>query len=90
MMRGLRRRLDQLWGDRESDAVVAALMTIYQSGQVPSGAAGARAEQLWLDASSDGILGYARFLRAYLRATGKTLADVVLEAYEHRRRDAAS
>ena len=89
-MRGLRRRLDHLWGNRESDAVVAALMAIYQSGQVPSGAAGARAEQLWLEAGNDGVVGYARFLRAYLRATGKTVADVVLDAYEDRRKDAAS
>ena len=89
-MRGLRRRLDQLWGGRESDAVVAALMTIYQSGQVPSGAAGARAEQLWLDAGCDGVVGYARFLRGYLRATGKTVADVVLDAYEGRRENEAS
>ena len=89
-MRGLRRRLDQLWGDRESDAVVAALMSIHESGQVPSGDAGARAEKLWQEAGEDGVVGYTRFLRAYLRATGMTLADIVVEAYERRRKDAAS
>ena len=89
-MRGLRRRIDHLWGDRESDAVVAALMAIYQSGQVPPGTSGSRAEKLWQEAGEDGVDGYPRFLRAYLRATGKTVADVVLDAYEDRRENAAS
>ncbi len=80
MLRNLRTRLNKLAGHRESEAVLQALAVIEETGQAPPGAAGTRAHALWTEALSRGFApGPEAGLWCHLRATGKSVAEVMAE-----------
>jgi hypothetical protein len=83
MLRSLKRRVANLSGGKEPAAVVEALGALWKTGQAPEGPAGDRARELWEEAGvppcPDDDGNCVRWLRCYLKATWKTLADVMQE-----------
>ncbi len=83
MLRSLKHRVDALNSGREPTEVVEALSALFKTGTAPEGPAGDRARELWDEAGRAGCEdNFIRWLRCYLRATGKSLADVMQEEDE--------
>jgi hypothetical protein len=83
MLRSLGRRVRNLAGGREPTAVVDALSALWKTGVAPEGPAGDRAREMWEEARQAGCEDdFIRWLRCFLRATGKSLADVMQEEAE--------
>jgi hypothetical protein len=74
------RRVNALAGGRAPTEVLEALSALRKTGSAPEGRAGDRARELWEEAGRVGCEDdYVRWLRCYLKATGKTLADVMMD-----------
>ena len=78
--RSLNRRMDALTGGREPEEVIEALRMLDKTGTAPPGRAGERAQELWDEATQKGLMKEIRFLACYMRATGKSLAELVAES----------
>ena len=78
--RSLNRRVEALAGGREPEAVIDALRMLDEGGTAPPGRAGERAQEIWDEVTRKGVTEEIRFLACYLRATGKTLMDLVAES----------
>ncbi len=76
-MRHLERRVQALSHGIQADRVVEALQIIADGGAVPPGLHGARAAEVWRTTEDEDP--EFRWLACYLKATGKTVAQVILE-----------
>ncbi len=82
-MRRIERRVQALSHGIQADHVVAALRIIADGGAVPPGPHGARAAEVWRSTEDEDP--EFRWFASYLRATGKTVAEVMKEEMDDSR-----
>lgn len=83
MRRSLKRRIDRTDRTNEPPGLLEALRLVMAGHEPPETRAGRRAAELWA-ASASVEHPIARRLSCHLKATGKTLADLVVEHRRHR------